>query len=291
MLSKLTGTGVALITPFKEDNTVDFDGLKRLLNHVIQGGVNYLVVNGTTAESVTTTQEERWEILSLILQESKGLPIVYGIGGNNTSDIVRRIEKADLKGIHAILSVSPYYNKPSQEGIYQHYKAIAEASPVPILLYNVPGRTGSNIQAKTTIRLSELPNIIGIKEASGDLLQTLEIIKYSKKDFLVISGDDMLTVPMISIGAQGVISVLANAFPQKFSEMVDLALKNQFNKAAENLKEFVEINPLMYEEGNPVGIKQVLELKGICPSNVRLPLVKCSEGLARRIQNAVEAMK
>lgn len=291
MLSRFTGTGVALITPFKEDNTVDYEGLKRLLNYVTEGGVNYLVVNGTTAESVTTTQEERWDILSLILQENKGLPIVYGIGGNNTSDIVRRIEKADLKGIDAILSVSPYYNKPSQEGIYQHYKAIAEASPIPVILYNVPGRTGSNMQAKTTIRLSEVPNIIGIKEASGDLLQTMEILKYARKDFLVISGDDMLTVPMISIGAVGVISVLANGFPKKFAEIVDLSLKNQFNKAAENLKEFVEINPLMYEEGNPVGIKQVLELKGICQANVRLPLVNSSESLKDRINQAMSVMK
>jgi 4-hydroxy-tetrahydrodipicolinate synthase len=284
MNSKFSGTGVALVTPMKEDGSIDYEGLKKLLSYTSEF-VNYLVVNGTTAESATTSQKEKEEILAFVIKEnSKKLPIVYGMGGNNTTEVIQKIKAADLKGVDALLSVSPYYNKPSQEGIFQHYKAIAAASPVPVFIYNVPGRTGSNVSAQTTVRLSAEKNIIGIKEASGDLIQALHILKHARKDFLLISGDDLLTVPLISMGVKGVISVMANAYPQKFSGMVSEALAGNFGKASETLKAFSDINPLLYEEGNPVGIKEVLEIRKICKSNVRLPLVKSSAGLKQRIE-------
>jgi 4-hydroxy-tetrahydrodipicolinate synthase len=284
MNSKFSGTGVALVTPMREDGSIDYEGLKNLLSYTSEF-VNYIVVNGTTAESATTSQQEKEEILAFVIKENtKKLPVIYGLGGNNTAELIQKLKTMDLKGVDALLSVSPYYNKPSQEGIFQHYKALAAASPIPVILYNVPGRTGSNVSAQTTIRLSAEKNIIGIKEASGDLIQALHILKYAGKDFLVISGDDLLTVPLISIGAKGVISVIANAYPQKFSGMVSEALSGDFVKAAESLKSFSDINPLLYEEGNPVGIKEVLEIKKICKNNVRLPLIKASEGLKQRIE-------
>ena len=284
MNSKFSGTGVALVTPMREDGSIDYEGLKNLLSYTSEF-VNYIVVNGTTAESATTSQQEKEEILAFVIKENtKKLPVIYGLGGNNTAELIQKLKTMDLKGVDALLSVSPYYNKPSQEGIFQHYKALAAASPIPVILYNVPGRTGSNVSAQTTIRLSAEKNIIGIKEASGDLIQALHILKYAGKDFLVISGDDLLTVPLISIGAKGVISVIANAYPQKFSGMVSEALSGDFVKAAESLKSFSDINPLLYEEGNPVGIKEALEIRKICKNNVRLPLIKASEGLKQRIE-------
>jgi 4-hydroxy-tetrahydrodipicolinate synthase len=284
MNSKFAGTGVALVTPMGEDGSIDYEGLRKLLSYTSEF-VNYLVVNGTTAESATTTQEEKAEVLSFIISENKKkLPVVYGIGGNNTSEVIQRIRNTDFKGVDALLSVSPYYNKPSQEGIFQHYKAVAAASPVPVILYNVPGRTGANVSAHTTVRLSAEKNIIGIKEASGDFAQALHILKYARKDFLFISGDDMLTVPLISMGAMGVISVIANAYPQVFAGMVKDALEGNFRKASESLKLFSDINPLLYEESNPVGIKEALTIRKICKNNVRLPLVKASEGLKQRIE-------
>ncbi|HXA02327.1 MAG TPA: 4-hydroxy-tetrahydrodipicolinate synthase [Cytophagaceae bacterium] len=284
MNSKFSGTGVALVTPMREDGSIDYEGLKNLLSYTSEF-VNYFVVNGTTAESATTSQQEKEEILTFVIRENKKkLPIVYGIGGNNTAELIQKIRSTDLKGVDALLSVSPYYNKPSQEGIFQHYKALAAASPVPVIIYNVPGRTGSNVSAQTTVRLSAEKNIIGIKEASGDLAQALHILKYARKDFLLISGDDLLTVPLISMGARGVISVIANAYPQKFSCMVSEALSGDFVKASESLKAFSDINPLLYEESNPVGIKEALEIRKICKNNVRLPLVKASEGLKQRIE-------
>ncbi|MFD2245186.1 4-hydroxy-tetrahydrodipicolinate synthase [Pontibacter ruber] len=280
----LRGTGVALVTPFTQDFAVDYEGLRKLLDFNIEGGVNYLVVNGTTAESVTTTKAEKAEILQFIKQHVNGrVPLVYGIGGNNTQEVLETISNTDLDGITAILSVSPYYNKPSQQGIYQHYLQIANACPVPVILYNVPGRTGSNVSAETTLKLAAHPNIIGIKEASGNLEQCMHIAKHKPADFLLISGDDLLTLPMITFGAVGVISVLANAFPEKFSRMVQLGLDYNFKEAQNLLYGFVDINPLMYEESNPVGVKAVLERFGVCAATVRLPLVEASAGLKDKI--------
>lgn len=281
---KFIGTGVALVTPFKEDHKIDFDALKKVLNHTSEGGVNYWVVMGTTGESATLTTEEKVAVLEFVLQNNpSNLPIVYGIGGNNTHNIIENIEHTPLDGVDAILSVSPYYNKPSQEGIYQHYVTLADASPKPIILYNVPGRTASNISAHTTLRLAQHDNIIGVKEASGDLMQCIEIAKNKPEDFLLISGDDMLTVPMMSVGGQGVISVLANAFPSIFSEMVNDALAGNYRKASQNLYQLTNINPLMYTESNPVGVKQAMALQGVCGNAVRLPLLAASANLQAQI--------
>ncbi len=281
------GTGTALITPFKKDHSVDYDAFKNLIEFNITSGVDYLVVNGTTAESATTSKEEKAKLLEIALDVNNGrIPFMYGIGGNDTAEVLQRIVSTDFKGIDALLSVCPYYNKPSQEGVFQHYKAIAEKCPVPVLAYNVPGRTGINMSAKTAIRLSDIKNIFGVKEASGDLVQALEIIKNTPKDFLVISGDDLLAVPTISIGAVGAISVLSNTYPGKFSEMIKAAVQYRFQQATEILVNFTEINPLMYEEGNPVGVKSLLNHIGICTDEVRLPLVKASEDLKNRIISA-----
>ena len=281
---KLRGTGVALATPFTKELAVDYDALRKLLDFVLEGGANYLVINGTTAESVTTTAEEKAEILRFVKQQVKNrVPLVYGLGGNNTQHLLDTIASTDLEGITALLSVSPYYNKPSQQGIYQHYVAVANASPVPLILYNVPGRTGSNITAETTLKLAVHENIIGIKEASGNMEQCMYIAKHKPKDFMLISGDDMLAVPMATFGAEGVISVLANAFPEKVAKMVQLALDNNFKAAAELMLNFVDINPLLYEESNPVGLKAVLERFGVCSAAVRLPLVEATAGLKDRL--------
>jgi 4-hydroxy-tetrahydrodipicolinate synthase len=281
---KLKGTGVALVTPFSSNLDVDYDGLRRLLDFTIEGGVEYLVVNGTTGESVTTTAAEKAEVLAFVKKHVNGrLPLVYGLGGNNTQHILDTIQQTDLAGIAAVLSVSPYYNKPSQQGIYQHYTQVANACPVPVILYNVPGRTGSNMSADTTLRLAAHDNIIGMKEASGNLEQCLHIAKHKPADFLLISGDDLLALPMISFGAIGVISVLANAFPEKFSQMIRLGLEYKFKEAADLLYDFVDINPMMYEEGNPVGVKALLERFGVCSPAVRLPLVEASAGLKDRL--------
>ncbi len=280
----LRGTGVALVTPFTKALEVDYDALRKLLNFVLDGGVNYLVINGTTAESVTTTSEEKTEILRFIKHHAGGrVPLVYGLGSNNTQQLLADIAATDLEGITAILSVSPYYNKPSQQGIYQHYVLLAEAAPVPVILYNVPGRTGSNITADTTLKLAAHPNIIGIKEASGNLEQCMYIARHKPKNFMLISGDDLLTLPMVAFGAEGVISVLANAFPQKMATMTQLALNNDCQAAAQLLLDFIDINPLMYEESNPVGLKVVLERFGLCSAAVRLPLVEASAGLKDRL--------
>ncbi|RIJ41440.1 4-hydroxy-tetrahydrodipicolinate synthase [Pontibacter oryzae] len=281
---KLKGTGVALVTPFTKDLAVDYDALRKLLDFVLDGGVNYLVVNGTTAESVTTTAAEKAEILKVVKQHVNGrVPLVYGLGGNNTQHVLETMNATDLDGIAAILSVSPYYNKPSQQGIYQHFVQVANASPVPVILYNVPGRTGSNMAGDTTVKLASHENIIGIKEASGNMEQCMYIAKHKPQDFMLISGDDLLTVPMVTLGAEGVISVLANAFPGKFSNMIQLALDGNFKEAQSLLLSFVDMNPLMYEEGNPVGVKAVLERFGVCSAQVRLPLVEASSGLKDRL--------
>jgi 4-hydroxy-tetrahydrodipicolinate synthase len=288
MQPKLKGTGVALVTPFDENQEVDFKGLEKLLTHTSQG-VDYFVVLGTTGETATTTAEEKKEILRFVKENNpKKLPIVYGMGGNNTGEVLKNIEATNFEGVDAILSVSPYYNKPSQEGIVEHYSAIADKSPVPVILYNVPGRTGSNMHYETTLRLTEHENIIGIKEASGDLEQAMQIARHKPDDFLLISGDDMLTVPMMAVGAEGVISVLANAFPKIFKEMIHSALDGDFRTAQRQVFKLMDINPLMYSESNPVGIKHVLTSMGICDNYVRLPLVPASGGLQTRINELVQ---
>jgi 4-hydroxy-tetrahydrodipicolinate synthase len=292
MNSNFIGTGVAVITPFNQKNEVDYESLGNLLTYLIEGKSDYLVIHGTTGESATTTIEEKEEILRFVIEQTTGrIPIVYGIGGNNTKEVTSLLDKTDFTGITGILSISPYYNKPSQEGIFQHYKSIAAASPVPVLLYNVPGRTGSNIAAKTTVRLSFIDNIAGIKEANGDLTQSIEIIKNASEGFLLISGDDMLTLPIISLGGKGAISVLANAYPAQFSQMVKYSLNYKFKEALALLKPLSGINNYMYEEGNPVGIKQVLKNLGICEDFVRLPLVKASENLKKMIALSMQEIK
>ncbi|ARS34757.1 4-hydroxy-tetrahydrodipicolinate synthase [Pontibacter actiniarum] len=281
---KLRGTGVALVTPFTKELAVDYDALRKLLDFVLDGGVDYLVINGTTAESATTTAAEKTEILKTVKEHVNGrVPLVYGLGGNNTQQVLELFGTTDLNGITAILSVSPYYNKPSQQGIYQHFLQVANASPVPVILYNVPGRTGSNMAGDTTVKLAAHDNIIGIKEASGNLEQCMYIAKHKPEGFMLVSGDDLQTIPMTTFGAEGVISVLANAFPGKFNDMVHLALDGKYKEASELLLSFVDMNPLMYEEGNPVGVKAVLERFGVCTAQVRLPMMEATSGLKDRL--------
>lgn len=286
-MNKFKGTGVALVTPFNNKLEIDFEGLSALLDHTTTG-VDYFVVQGTTGESATTTSPEKAKILEFVKSNNpRNLPIVYGIGGNNTQSVCNQLASTNLDGVDAILSVSPYYNKPSQEGILEHYSKIAKESPLPIILYNVPGRTMSNIAAETTLRLADHENIIGIKEASGDLVQCMTIAKNKPEDFLLISGDDLLTTSMMSIGAVGVISVLANAFPKEFEAIVHSALEGNYKKSRLESSKFLEINPLMYEESNPVGIKEVLRQKGICGNAVRLPLLSASQSLTDRISDKI----
>jgi 4-hydroxy-tetrahydrodipicolinate synthase len=273
-----SGTGVALVTPFKEDKSIDFDALKKLLKHVTAGGVNYLVAMGTTGEAAVLTAEEKTKLITFIKTETAGkTPLVIGIGGNNTAALVKTIEHTNFDGISGILSVAPYYNKPTQVGLYNHYKAIAEASPVPVILYNVPGRTSVNISAETTLRLAnELENIMAIKEASGDFAQIMQIIKNKPSGFQVISGDDPLTLPLISVGMEGVISVTANAFPKEFSQMVNFALQAEFQKARELHYKLLDFTESLFLEGNPGGIKAALDIMGICKQNLRNPLAPVS---------------
>jgi 4-hydroxy-tetrahydrodipicolinate synthase len=290
-MKKLLGTGVALVTPFDENLKIDYKSLKKLLRHTAKG-VDYYVVMGTTGESVTVSAEEKKQVLEFVIENNDAkLPIVYGIGGNNTQEVLNSLKSASLKGVDAILSVSPYYNKPSQEGIYQHFKAVADASPAPIILYNVPGRTSSNITAETTLRLAQHKNIIGVKEASGNIEQCMKIAKLMPKDFLLVSGDDMLSVPLYSIGAKGVISVLANAYPVIFRKVKEFAFAGNYPKASQELFRLLEINGPMYEEGNPVGVKTLLAEMGVCGKAVRLPLVSASDALSRKIVKLYEAAK
>ena len=280
-MENIKGTGVALVTPFLADGDIDFNGLTNLVNHVIDGGLDYLVVLGTTGETATLSTAEKDEVLAHVKKVNNGrLPLVIGIGGNNTSAIVEEFERVDLTGVDAILSASPYYNKPTQEGIYQHYKVLAEHSPLPLILYNVPGRTASIMTASTTLRLAhDFENIVAIKEASGDLNQVMEIVKDKPADFMVISGEDALNFPIITCGGVGVISVLANSQPKLTADVVNLALKNE-NESARNLhyKSLDFIN-LLFAEGNPAGVKAALKLQEICGDDVRMPLMKASEGL------------
>ena len=271
----LKGMGVALITPFKDDESVDFDALSKLIEYQIQNGIDYLVVLGTTAETPTLTEQEKNEVLSFVIERVKErVPIVLGLGGNNTRGIVERLKTESFQGVDAILSVVPYYNKPSQEGIYQHYKAIASATKLPVILYNVPGRTGVNMTAETTLRLArEFDNIVAIKEASGNITQMDDIIKNKPKDFMVISGDDGITFPLITFGAVGVISVIGNAFPREFSRMVRLALEGDYANALLIHHKFTELFELLFVDGNPAGVKSILSSMGYIRNRLRLPLV------------------
>jgi 4-hydroxy-tetrahydrodipicolinate synthase len=288
--NKLTGMGVALITPFKEDESVDYNALGRLVDYQIQNGIDYLVVLGTTAETATLTAEEKQEVASFVIHRVNGrVPIVMGVGGNCTRSVVEELKTRDFTGVDAILSVTPYYNKPSQEGIYQHYKAIAQASELPIVLYNVPGRTGVNMTADTTLRLArEFPNIVGIKEASGNISQVDEIIKNKPSDFMVISGDDGITFPLITLGAVGVISVIGNAFPKEFSRMVRLALAGDYKNALEIHRSFTELFNLLFVDGNPAGVKCMLQAMGFIENKLRLPLVPTRITTYEKIRKVLE---
>lgn len=282
----LYGTGVALITPFDDQLQVDYEALQRIINHVSEGGVDYLVVLGTTGESVTLSIKEKHEVLSFITQHNtKGLPVVFGLGGYNTQELLEFMPELAGYPLHAILSVTPYYNRPSQEGLVRHYSELADKSKFPVILYNVPTRTGCNIKADTTLRLAKHENIIGIKEASGDLLQCIEIACRRPEDFYLISGDDALTLPIISVGGQGVISVTANAYPAEFSSMVKSALAGKLTDAQKELYKLSEAMKCTVAEGNPTGIKALMHNLGICRNRVRLPLVEASKELQERVAN------
>ena len=267
--------GVALITPFKEDDSIDYAALGKLIEHLIQNSIDYLVVLGTTAETPTLSTEEKKEVVAFVKQRVNGrVPIVLGVGGNCTSSVVAQLKNDNYDGIDAILSVVPYYNKPSQEGIYQHYKAIAQATELPIILYNVPGRTGVNMTAETTLRIArEFKNVVAIKEASGNIVQMDDIIKNKPSDFMVISGDDGITFPLITLGAVGVISVIGNAFPKEFGRMVRLALNGDYDSALRIHHEFTELFSLLFVDGNPAGVKAMLNAMGYIDNKLRLPLV------------------
>ncbi|GAA4278536.1 4-hydroxy-tetrahydrodipicolinate synthase [Aquimarina mytili] len=285
----LRGTGVALATPFNKDGSIDFDGVTSLVNYCIDGGIEYLVVLGTTAESVTLSKEEKKTLVQHVVKvNNKRLPVVIGIGGNNTAAILEELEQIDTSEFDAILSVVPMYNKPTQEGMYHHYKVINDTSPLPILLYNVPSRTGSNMTAETTLRLSKLDNIIGIKEAVGDFTQVLRIIKDKPDDFLVISGDDTLALPAVAAGGDGVISVIGQGFPKEFSEMIRLGLSGHIQQAFNALYGLLPVIDYAFEEGNPAGIKSILKTKGVCDDNVRLPLLPATQDLAKKIKVFIE---
>lgn len=289
-MQSLIGTGVALVTPFKEDFSIDTDALSRIVNFSVDGGIEYLVVLGTTAENATLSQEEKELVIKTVVDANKGrLPLVLGVGGNDTRRIVEELNTRDFSDFVAILSVSPFYNKPTQEGIYQHFKAISEASPLPIIIYNVPGRTSSNMLPKTVLRLAnDFKNIVAIKEAAGDLVQAMQIIKDKPEDFLVISGDDMIALPMVLAGGAGVISVIGQGFPKEFSEMIRLGLNCKVNEAYKLHYLIADCIDMIFEQGNPAGIKQVFEALGIADSFVRLPLVKVDASLSKRIAQFIE---
>lgn len=289
-MQSLIGTGVALVTPFKKDFSIDFEALQRIVNFSIDGGVEYLVVMGTTAENATLTQAEKELVINAVIDINKGrLPLVLGVGGNNTMQVVEELKTRDFSAFDAILSVSPYYNKPTQEGIYQHFKAVAEASPLPVILYNVPGRTSSNMLPATVIRLAnDFDNVVAIKEAAGDIVQAFQLIKNAPKDFLVISGDDMIALPIVLAGGAGVISVIGQGFPKEFSEMIRLGLNKKVNEAFKTQYFLSDCIDMIFEQGNPAGIKQVFKALGIAENTVRLPLVSVDDALAGRLNEFVK---
>ena len=288
-MEKFTGTGVALVTPFDAKGNVDVKGISSLVNFVINGGVDYLVVLGTTAESAVLSSEEKELVKQTVLQANNGkLPVVLGVGGNNTGAVLNELKTGDFEGVSAILSVAPYYNRPGQEGIYAHFKAIAETSPLPVIVYNVPSRTGCNMSVETTLKLAyDFDNIIGIKEASGDLTQVTRIIRDKPNDFMVISGDDMQTLPICLAGGSGVISVIGQGFPTAFSKMVHFGLEGNAKKAYEILYKLMPAIDMAFEEGNPAGIKAMLEHLKICNSQVRLPLTSASKLLKTKISKYI----
>lgn len=289
MDERFRGLGVALVTPFRSNGGIDYAGLEKLLEHQITGGVDYVVSMGTTGESVTLTKEEKKQLLATTVELVRNrVPVVLGVGGNNTAEVIETLNGFEMDGVDGILSVSPYYNKPTQEGIYQHFKAIAQVSLRPIILYNVPGRTGSNMSAETTVRLAkDFKNVVAIKEASGNLDQMGTILKHKPADFMLISGDDTLTLPAIAIGGVGVISVVGNALPAETSNLVHAALKGDIVTARKEHLRLIEIINLLFAEGNPGGIKYVMKALGICGDHMRLPLVNISEATEKKLYQAL----
>lgn len=280
------GTGVALVTPFRKQDAVDFSRLEAMINHIIQSGVNFIVALGTTSEAATMTDTEKAAVLDFIVETVNGrVPIMLGLGGNNTTALATAINQVNFDGIDGILSVAPYYNKPQQRGLLQHFRYIAEISPVPVVLYNVPGRTSVNISAETTLQLAEEPNIIGIKEASGNMSQIMEILRCKPDGFQVLSGDDALTLPMIAMGASGVISVMANALPKTMSDMVAFAMKGNMKKALPLHYQMLPLMNALFEEGNPAGVKALLEIEGMLTNSLRLPLTKVSKPLYNKLSS------
>ena len=286
-LNKLKGTGVALVTPFHKDGSIDFKSFRKLVDRCIDGKVEYLVPLGTTGESATMTTNEKKAVVDFVIEiTDKRVPIVLGLGGNSTQEVLSTLEEFDFDGIDAILSVSPYYNRPSQRGIFQHYKMIGNASPVPVILYNVPSRTGSNIDSETTLQLAnEIKNIIGIKEASGNLEKAMKIIQHKPKDFLVISGDDVITLPFLACGGDGVISVISNAYPKDFSEMVRLALDGNYDRARKIHYKLLDVMHAIFVDGNPSGIKGLLTALDICSEHVRLPLTSVTKSAINKFES------
>ena len=289
-MNSIKGTGVALVTPFDENGNVDALALSRLVEYVIDGGVEYLVILGTTGESVTLSKDEKKTVIETVRKTNKGrLPMVLGVGGNDTAQVINELKNPDLNDMTAILSVSPYYNKPTQAGIYAHYAAIAAASPKPIILYNVPGRTGSNIAADTVVGLAnDFKNIIAVKEASGNIAQVMDIINRKPNDFVVLSGDDALTLAIIACGGEGVISVVGEAAPRKFSNMVRAAMANRMEEARKIHYDLLDFTDLLFAEGNPAGVKAALSHFGVMNNSVRMPLVKATEELSKRIVTEIE---
>ncbi|WP_298393218.1 4-hydroxy-tetrahydrodipicolinate synthase [Flavobacterium sp.] len=286
-MQSLIGTGVALVTPFKKDYSVDVDALSKIVNFQIENGIDYLVVLGTTAENATLSQEEKELVIATVINANNGrLPLVLGVGGNNTREVVEELKTRDFSNFSAILSVSPYYNKPTQEGIYQHFKAIAEAAPIPVILYNVPGRTSSNMLPSTVLRLAnDFKNVVAIKEAAGDIVQAMKLIQNKPDGFHVISGDDMITLPMVLAGGSGVISVIGEGFPKQFSDMVRLGLERKVDEAYKIHYQLAEAIDMIFEQGNPAGIKEVFKSLGLSENTVRLPLVNVNQDLADRLHN------
>ena len=283
-MNKFKGSGVALVTPFQTDGSIDFNALKKLVSLQINGGTDFLVVQGTTGESPTLSQDEKRAVLETVLEVNNGqLPIVYGIGGNNTAGLAGLFQLLP-KGVDGILSVSPYYNKPIQQGIVAHFKQVASYTDLPIILYNVPGRTGSNMSVETTLELAEIANVVAVKEASGNMEQIMDVIRQRKPDFGVLSGDDNLTMPLIAAGADGVISVVANAFPERFSQMVHASMEGQLERAKAAHYDLFSVTKMFFEEGNPGGVKVALAARGLMQETMRLPLYPVSEGLRKRIQ-------
>jgi len=292
-MQSLIGTGIALVTPFKKDFSVDVEALKKIVAFQIDNGIDYLVVLGTTAEAATLNSDEKELVIKTVIEANNGkLPLVLGVGGNNTAEVVSELKTRDFSKFAAVLSVSPYYNKPTQEGVYQHFKAIAEASPIPVILYNVPGRTASNMLPSTVIRLAnDFKNVVAIKEAAGDIVQAMKLIQNKPKDFLVISGDDMITLPMVLAGGSGVISVIGEGFPKQFSQMVKLGLEGKAAEAYELHYLLADSIDLIFEQGNPAGIKEIFKTLGLSENTVRLPLVNTDENLTSRIHNFVKKIK